>query len=225
MFWSWSQWETEAAWWAATPEEQKQQTDAATLYQDKPRTFSQARQLMAAKGASRGYYGKGKGKGKKGGGKTKGQPTQAVLAATTTSTPSAPVLPSVLAAIPGAPGYSGCFICGDKSHDFRHCPRRGKGKGTGKTYGKGHVSFADQVFSVDEGETFVVEPDSPARMAPPGDHPGGESISHASAVPHGHSAPRRGRFRRSGHGCHGDSGFTWRGREDLGGPPLERIDQ
>ncbi|CAJ1414311.1 unnamed protein product, partial [Effrenium voratum] len=210
VFWSWSQWETEAAWWAATPEEQKQQTDAATFYQDKPRTFSQARQLMAAKGASRGCYGKGKGKGKKGGGKTKGQPTQAVLAATTTSTPSAPVLPSVLAATPG--------------------------KGTGKTYGKGHVSFADQVFSVDEvevdeddwvnpnsavrplfppgepypetetedgdsavgpaspargapagtqpdGETFVVEPDSPARMTFPGGHPGGESISPAPAVP------------------------------------------
>ncbi|CAJ1389488.1 unnamed protein product, partial [Effrenium voratum] len=184
VFWSWSQWETEAAWWAATPEEQKQQTDAATFYQDKPRTFSQARQLMAAKGASRGCYGKGK-------------------------------------------GSAGSY---DHFYSF------GTGKGTGKTYGKGHVSFADQVFSVDEvevdeddwvnpnsavrplfppgepypetetedgdsavgpaspargapagtqpdGETFVVEPDSPARMTFPGGHPGGESISPAPAVP------------------------------------------
>ena len=30
---------------------------------------------------------------------------------------------------PGSSVYTGCFICGSKDHDFRHCPKRGQGKG------------------------------------------------------------------------------------------------
>ena len=42
---------------------------------------------------------------------------------------------------PGQPGYTGCFICGSQQHDFRHCPRRGKGKG-GKSSGSYFVGWA-----------------------------------------------------------------------------------
>ena len=27
---------------------------------------------------------------------------------------------------PGSPSFTGCFICGDKQHDYGYCPKRGQ---------------------------------------------------------------------------------------------------
>ena len=35
---------------------------------------------------------------------------------------------------PGSSTYTGCFICGAKDHDFRRCPKRGSGKGSGAAH-------------------------------------------------------------------------------------------
>ena len=52
-----------------------------------------------------------------------------------------------LAVSPGQPGYSGCFICGDRSHQFRDCPRR-SAKGSSKGTGKVHFGDTSEVFMV-----------------------------------------------------------------------------
>jgi len=112
-----------------TPEENKELEEAYAIYENKARTFMQSRQLQRAKGASRGFYpltmmkgggrkGKSKGKGKKG--KGFGHP----MTSSTSSTSSKPLF-----AAQGAEGSttttsSGCFICGDKGHGFRQCPKR-----------------------------------------------------------------------------------------------------
>ena len=53
----------------------------------------------------------------------------------------------------GEPGYTGCFICGSKDHDFRSCPKR-QAKGSSK----GHVHFASEViyYHREEEEIFPV---------------------------------------------------------------------
>ena len=83
---------------------------------------------------------KGKGKGKFSKRKNKNEnKSPPVFAATSTplALTSASSSSQVLAAV-GTPGYTGCFICGGKDHDFRKCPIRsgasGKGKG-GKAFG------------------------------------------------------------------------------------------
>ena len=112
-----------------TPEENKELEEAYAVYENKARTFMQSRQLQRAKGASRGFYpltmmkgsgrkGKSKGKGKKG--KSFGH----TMSSSTSSTSSKPLF-----AAQGMEGSttttgSGCFICGDKGHGFRQCPKR-----------------------------------------------------------------------------------------------------
>ena len=124
-----------------------------------------ARKAVRARHLSRGFYpfspqskgfrspkGKGRGRGMplgKGRGPKGGKPSS--------PTPSAmPVLAteaSALAVSPGQPGYSGCFICGDRSHQFRDCPRR-TAKGSGKGTGKVHFGESSEVFMVaEEGMT------------------------------------------------------------------------
>ena len=124
-----------------------------------------ARKAIRARHLSRGFYpfspqskgfrspkGKGRGRGLplgKGRGPKGGKPSS--------PTPSAmPVLAieaSALAVSPGQPGYSGCFICGDRSHQFRDCPRR-TAKGSGKGTGKVHFGESSEVFMVaEEGMT------------------------------------------------------------------------
>ena len=131
VYWTWDEWQEEAAWWSATPEQQKEINEAFALYDQKVRTFMESRELMRNKGASRGYYkgkpfGKGKGKGV---GKAKSKP------ALTSGSRSHAVFqnqsqPSEALVAVGQPGYTGCFVCGSKSHDFRSCPQRGpSGKG------------------------------------------------------------------------------------------------
>ena len=55
-----------------------------------------------------------------------------------------------LGAAVGDPSYTGCFICGDKGHDFRSCPKRASGKGAKSKKG-GHINFVDAVvYTVEE---------------------------------------------------------------------------
>ena len=118
----------------------------------------QARQAVKARNLSRGFYsynpsskggafkGKGKSKGKpKGRGKTKS------LAPPMPTTFAASEDPQgFLGAAVGDPSYTGCFICGDKTHDFRSCPKRSTAR-AGKGARGGHVHFVDaQVFHVNE---------------------------------------------------------------------------
>ena len=123
-----------------SPEELKEVEEAYSVADTKLRNFVQARQAVKAQRLSRGFYpfqpgiksagkkGRGKGKGKKGKGRYGfGTPSSPASA---TSLPVMQV-ESAYAMRPGDPAYTGCFICGDKGHSFRECPRR-KGKGRGK---------------------------------------------------------------------------------------------
>ena len=146
-------------------EELAQVEEACQAADTKLRSVVDARKAVRARHLSRGFYpfspqskgfrspkGKGRGRGLplgKGRGPKGGKPSS--------PTPSAmPVLAieaSALAVSPGQPGYSGCFICGDRSHQFRDCPRR-TAKGSGKGTGKVHFGESSEVFMVaEEGMT------------------------------------------------------------------------
>ena len=148
-YWAWSSREEDQAWdaalWNASPEQVKEVQEAFAAYeaaQSKIRSFQKSRALIKHKNLSRGFYprkgGKGKSKsGSSGGfGKGKGKPA---------SSP-APAFHSehgeTFAAV-GSPGYSGCFICGSKEHDFRHCPQRSRSSGGSK--GSGKVFMVNEV--------------------------------------------------------------------------------
>ena len=134
VFWTWDEFLEDAAWWSATPEQQKKLTEAFAAYDAKVRTFVESRELMKSKGANRGYY-KGKNfKGKKGFGKGKNKPVTTVGSSSTSVFNNQPA--DVMASV-GQPGYTGCFICGSKTHDFRGCPNRGSKGGKGKPSQKG----------------------------------------------------------------------------------------
>ena len=105
---------------------------------------------MAAKGANREFYpSKGGGKGKFKGKKGKGNPRFCQRR---------PPLLSLLDPVqqPGQPGYTGCFICGSQQHDFRHCPKRGKGKG-GKSSGSYFVESHLGIFMLREEQIELEE--------------------------------------------------------------------
>ena len=144
------EYDDDAAWWGESewPDDGsgdlklKEVDEAYAVADGKLRTFIQARRAVKAQRLSRGFYpfqpgskgagrkGKGKGKSKKG----KHRPAFSQPS----STASATTLPAmqaeaVYAMRPGDPSYTGCFICGDKGHSFRECPRR-KGKGKGKAF-------------------------------------------------------------------------------------------
>ena len=108
-----------------TAEQIKELDEAYAVYDNKVRTFQQSRQFQRSKGKSRGFYpvkmmkGKGKGKGKKGKGKA------------SSSGPSSPsskpmFMTQTNAEVMNVSGNNngGCFICGDKGHGFRMCPKR-----------------------------------------------------------------------------------------------------
>lgn len=114
-YWTWDEFQEEAAWWNATPEQQKELSDAFAAYDAKVRTFMDSRDLMKSKGANRGYY-KGKNfKGKKGLGKRKNKPSSAAGPSSAAAFQSQPS--DVMASV-GQAGYTGCFICPSKAHDF-----------------------------------------------------------------------------------------------------------
>eukprot|EP00435_Cladocopium_sp_Y103_P026888 s2772_g6.t1 len=156
IFWSWDDFQQEAAWWNASPEQQKEIQDAFAAYDQKVRSFVESRELLRNKGASRGFYkgktfGKGKGKGMR---KGKSKSSAAVGAASPAVLQSQPS--DVLASV-GQPGYTGCFVCGSKSHDFRSCPQRGGAAGRGKgTSPKGGIYMM-------ESADLPVAPSSSAR--------------------------------------------------------------
>ena len=105
------------------PEEVKELDEAYMAYENKARTFMQSRQLQKAKGASRGFYPLGMMKGKKG--RSKGK----YKMGHTSSSSSSSTMAKPLFAAQGPDGSSttsstGCFICGDKGHGFRQCPKR-----------------------------------------------------------------------------------------------------
>lgn len=107
-----------------TAEQNKELDEAYAIFENKAKTFLQSRQFVKAKGASRGFYPmkmtKGKGKGKKG---KKGKHTMSSSSSSTT-----PAKPMFVAQedvmMASGSTYSGCFICGDKGHGFRDCPRK-----------------------------------------------------------------------------------------------------
>ena len=157
-------------YWAAddpyndlTPDKNKELEEAYAAFEAKTRTFLQSRQLQRAKGTSRGFYplamvkgsgrkGKSKGKGKKGG--------------KTFSSPSTSSTARPLFAASGVEGStttngSGCFICGEKGHGFRQCPKRNSfgfqgGKGSKKgtfwveSLTSSSLAFVGMVASVEE---------------------------------------------------------------------------
>ena len=167
---AWMETDGYGTYWAAddpyndlTPEENKELEEAYAAFEAKTRTFSQSRQLQRAKGTSRGFYplammkgsgrkGKSKGKGKKGG--------------KTFSSPSTSSTARPLFAASGVDGStttngSGCFICGEKGHGFRQCPKRNSsgfqgGKGSKKgtfwveSLTSSSLAFVGMVASVEE---------------------------------------------------------------------------
>ena len=145
----------EDAWWNEeadlsdlTPEDQKEVDEAFAVAEQKMRSFVQARQAVKARNLSRGFYPfsphskGGSFKGKKGKGKGKSK--------TSSSSSTSFLSEGFLGAAVGDPSYTGCFIWGDKGHDFRSCPKRSSGKGSKGKKG-GQVNFADaMVFTVEE---------------------------------------------------------------------------
>ena len=59
------------------------------------------------------------------------------------------------------PSYTGCFICGDKSHAYQDCPRRGKGKGHGKPGKVFMVTDADNINTLPQKHDWTVPPALP----------------------------------------------------------------
>jgi hypothetical protein len=129
----------DALWEELSPEEHKELDEAFAAYETKARTFLQSRQLQRAKGKSRGFYpvgmlkgkNKGKGKGKKG--KGFGATSSSSSTSMSASTPTFAVQGDVMA----ANGNVGCFICGDRGHGFRNCPKRNNNGSPGGHHNKG----------------------------------------------------------------------------------------
>ena len=105
----------------------KELQELYVAYDQKLRTFRESREAMHQKGKNRVFYQNGKGNPK---GKSKGQSKGKKGSVNTVLTvqsvqgfsgkgKGSPSSPSK------QPGYTGCFICGDKSHDYRACPKRG----------------------------------------------------------------------------------------------------
>ena len=168
-FWAWSETDAWNAVLWSSPEEAQPVVEAYAAYEEKMRSFQDSRRAAAAKNASRGFYPKGKFKGKSSfGGLRKGKGKGFGGRPSFSSSPPSvsPVL-AVSGGKPGSPSYTGCFICGDKSHDFRSCPRRSKtGKGSGSG-GKVFMIDSMDAHEVNDGgqveETFVCHPwSSPA---------------------------------------------------------------
>ncbi|CAE7325309.1 RE1 [Symbiodinium microadriaticum] len=134
-WWNWDEYDD-----LLSPEEHKEVDEAYALAESKVRNFVQARQAVKARNLSRGFYpfapqGKSIGKGKKGKSKTRFKGKTGFSAGS--SSPPAVMATSsedqgFLGAAVGQPGYTGCFICGAKDHDFRSCPRRSQKGGKGK---------------------------------------------------------------------------------------------
>ena len=139
-------WSAEEDDWSHLSSDQvKELEEAYSVYDGKMRTFQQSRQLQRAKGGSRGFYpmpmmkGKMKGKGK-GKNKSKGSKSSSVATSSTTS-PTRTMFQAQGGPVGNenvmmAGSNDGCFICGDRGHGFRNCPKRNSAS-PGTTGGKG----------------------------------------------------------------------------------------
>ena len=112
----------------------KELAESYAVITDKVRTFQEAKHAVHQKGKTRGYF-KPKGKSKDfRKGFQKGKPK--VLAAFPFQGKPVSSGSSGHSSIVNTPGYKGCFICGDKTHEFRRCPKRQEQKGTSGKGGK-----------------------------------------------------------------------------------------
>ena len=135
IYWSLDEPETEGF----CAEEKKELEEAYAVYENKMNTFKQSRNFQRAKGVSRGFYPLSMMKGKKGSGK--GKKGKKGKGFNTTSSPSSTASPKPLFAAQGSDGSTttsgtGCFVCGDRGHGFRNCPKRSS-TSTSSTFGKG----------------------------------------------------------------------------------------
>ena len=139
----------------ADPVAGKELGELFSTFETKVRTFKEARDAMQFKGKSRGFYPyspKGKSKGNKGFGKGKNGKKGSTQGTSFVATPNPPS--SLNPKGKGAhqkPGYTGCFICGDLTHDFRSCPKRGHSA----NHGPSHTGKAKLVCMVEESDVGV----------------------------------------------------------------------
>ena len=136
------------------PTAAKELQELFVAFDQKVRTFKEARNAVYQKGKNRGFYKGGKGKGKGHPGKSKkGSPSPSTAFTLQTSgkgkSNNSPTT---------KPGYTGCFICGDLAHDFRNCPKRGQASGP--------TTKAKMIGMVEE-VTEIVEDASPKSSSPP----------------------------------------------------------
>ncbi len=114
----------------------KEVQEIYSTFENKVRTFREARHALHQKGKNRGYFrpkGKGKGKGKKGNPFGKGTGSAMVTSKGSSSGPGKGGQKSSVSVSPAnRPGFTGCFICGDMSHDYRSCPKRSQPGPSGK---------------------------------------------------------------------------------------------
>ena len=121
----------------------KELAEAFAVVHDKMRTFQEARHAVHQKGKTRGYFKpKGKSKGFKGY-PSKGRGT--VLASFGPGKGYGSQPTGSNSSLVNRPGYKGCFICGDKTNEFRSCPKRQHNPNSGS--GKGGKA----IYMVDDG--------------------------------------------------------------------------
>ena len=136
--WAWSDWEMNQF----TPEQRKELDEAYGAFESKMRTFTESRNQLHSRNASRGFFprkGKTKGKGKFG--KQKQSSPSFFQSPTSYPSSSTSHIGDVMAI---GPNYTGCFICGSKEHEYRDCLSRGKGKGSNNRKGPGVYVILEQ---------------------------------------------------------------------------------
>ena len=156
----------------------KELSETYAAFESKVRSFKEARNAVRQKGKSRGYFSKGppKGKGKFGKGfSSKGSVMMTQPSMNTGYGKGSSSSNSNGPQKPGQPGYKGCFICGDKQHDFRSCPKRNS---TGKSSQKG----GKPVYMVEEnpdGGATAVSPSSAIEVVQIDENEMGEELQRA----------------------------------------------